>query len=92
MKIRSEVGDQGIEFQPIPEWFIDEGNTVSYKILDNTKSGNGDWIGLYKEGFSSIDEYLVYEYINRGLGKMNFNIIKRNRNISGYNPICLHEV
>ncbi|XP_033207243.1 phosphatidylinositol 4,5-bisphosphate 5-phosphatase A-like isoform X2 [Belonocnema kinseyi] len=67
--IRPDVDGPGIEFEPISEWFIDEANAVSYKLVDNTKPESGDWIGLYKEGFSSIDEYLVYEYVNRGLEK-----------------------
>lgn len=64
--IRPNISDNGIEFNPITIWYIDEENSVSYKFLGNGKSANGDWIGLYEEGFSSLDEYLVYEYIGRG--------------------------
>ncbi|OXU29280.1 hypothetical protein TSAR_009446 [Trichomalopsis sarcophagae] len=64
--IRPAIPDNGIEFNPINVWYIDEENAVSYKFLGNGKSCSGDWIGLYHEGFSSLDEYLVYEYIGRG--------------------------
>ncbi|XP_058800391.1 inositol polyphosphate 5-phosphatase K isoform X2 [Phymastichus coffea] len=64
--VRSTKTADGIEFDPITAWYIDEENVVSYKFLGDAKSCNGDWIGLYNEGFSSIDEYLVYEYVGRG--------------------------
>jgi hypothetical protein len=64
--IRSTLLDSGIEFSPIAVWYLDEENAVSYKFLGNEKSCNGDWIGLYHERFSSLDEYLVYEYVGRG--------------------------
>lgn len=55
----------GIIFQTIPEWFIDEQNSACYSFFSNFKSSNVDWIGLYQDGFSSLDEYIVYEYVNR---------------------------
>ncbi|XP_051173724.1 inositol polyphosphate 5-phosphatase K-like isoform X2 [Leptopilina boulardi] len=61
--IRSVSGNQDVEFLPILEWFIDETNIVSYKINGNRKSGFRDWIGLYKDGFSSVDDYIIYEYV-----------------------------
>lgn len=62
--IRSDMGNPGVEFLPINEWFIDETNVVSYKFTGNRKSGYRDWIGLYKDGFSSVDDYIIYEYVN----------------------------
>ena len=64
--IRPSTPDNGIEFNAITGWYMDEENAVTYKFLGNGKSCSGDWIGLYHEGFSSLDEYLVYEYIGRG--------------------------
>lgn len=61
--IHSDAANPGVEFLPIMEWFIDETNVASYKIIGNRRSGYRDWIGLYKDGFSSLDEYLIYEYI-----------------------------
>ena len=64
--IRPGIVNNGIEFKPIHKWFIDEENAVSYKLLGDTKSGHGDWIGLYHENFSGLDDYIVYEYVGRG--------------------------
>ncbi|XP_034951373.1 inositol polyphosphate 5-phosphatase K-like [Chelonus insularis] len=63
--IRSYVQDHGVEFQALTEWLIDEENSVSYTLLGDFKPSDGDWVGLFTEGFSSLDEYLVYEYVNR---------------------------
>lgn len=73
--IRPTATDNGIEFDPITAWYVDEENVVSYKFLGDAKSCNGDWIGLYCEGFSSIDEYLVYEYVGRGKQLPNYELI-----------------
>ncbi|KAJ8686436.1 hypothetical protein QAD02_022230 [Eretmocerus hayati] len=64
--IRPAIPDHGIEFSPITSWYVEEENVVNYRFLGNARSCNGDWIGLYHNDFSSIDEYLVYEYIGRG--------------------------
>lgn len=64
------MGNPGVEFLPINEWFIDETNVVSYKFTGNRKSGYRDWIGLYKDGFSSVDDYIIYEYVNTDAGKI----------------------
>lgn len=41
--------------------------------------GNGDWIGLFASDFSSLDDYIVYEYVSRGkiLISLRFNLITR---------------
>ncbi|XP_076160352.1 inositol polyphosphate 5-phosphatase K [Ptiloglossa arizonensis] len=64
--VRSEIKDHGVEFQPVTQWFIDEENSVSYKLLGDAKPASGDWVGLFHNEFSSLDEYIVYEYVNRG--------------------------
>ncbi|XP_043258389.1 inositol polyphosphate 5-phosphatase K-like [Colletes gigas] len=64
--VRSGVEDHGIEFQPISEWFIGEENSVSYKLLGDARPSSGDWIGLFHNEFSSLDEYIVYEYVSQG--------------------------
>lgn len=39
---------------------------ISYKLQRDFTPGNADWIGLFSDEFSSLDDYIVYEYINRG--------------------------
>lgn len=47
-------------------WFIDEENSVSYRLLGDARPASGDWVGLFHNEFSSLDEYIVYEYVGRG--------------------------
>ncbi|XP_043667490.1 inositol polyphosphate 5-phosphatase K-like isoform X1 [Vespula pensylvanica] len=64
--IRPNVEDHGVEFQPVSAWFIDEENSVSYKLIGDVRPVSGDWVGLFHNQFSSLDEYIVYEYVVRG--------------------------
>ena len=66
LQIRPHVEDHGVEFQPVSSWFIDEENSVSYKLLGDARPASGDWVGLFHNEFSSLDEYIVYEYVGRG--------------------------
>ncbi|XP_076232836.1 inositol polyphosphate 5-phosphatase K isoform X2 [Calliopsis andreniformis] len=69
--VRTGIEDHGVEFQPVSAWFIDEENSVSYTLLGNARPASGqiairDWVGLYHNEFSSLDDYIVYEYVGRG--------------------------
>ncbi|XP_026675192.1 inositol polyphosphate 5-phosphatase K-like isoform X2 [Ceratina calcarata] len=64
--IRPSIEDHGVEFQPVSSWFIDEENSVSYRLLGDARTASGDWVGLFQNGFSGLDEYIVYEYVGRG--------------------------
>ncbi|XP_014600519.1 PREDICTED: inositol polyphosphate 5-phosphatase K-like isoform X1 [Polistes canadensis] len=64
--IRPHVEDNGVEFQPVTAWFIDEENSVSYRLIGDVRPVSGDWVGLFHNQFSSLDEYIVYEYVGRG--------------------------
>ncbi|XP_066595609.1 inositol polyphosphate 5-phosphatase K-like [Prorops nasuta] len=66
IKIRPYVKDHGVVFQPLTTWYLDEENSVSYTLLGDFKPASGDWIGVFHHEFSSLDEYLVYEYVERG--------------------------
>lgn len=55
-----------MEFQPVSAWILDQQNSVGYTLRGDFKATSGNWIGLFHEGFSSLDEYLVYEYVGRG--------------------------
>lgn len=43
-----------------------EDNFISYKLKRDFTPGNGDWIGLFPNQFSSLDDYIIYEYVSRG--------------------------
>ncbi|KOC58938.1 Inositol polyphosphate 5-phosphatase K, partial [Habropoda laboriosa] len=64
--VRPNIEDHGVEFQPVSSWFIDEENSVAYRLLGDARPASGDWVGLFHNKFSSLDEYIVYEYVGRG--------------------------
>lgn len=64
--MRPNFQDHGVDFQSLSQWFIDEENSVSYTLIGDFKPTSGDWVGLFHQGFSSIDEYIQYEYVTRG--------------------------
>ncbi|XP_063973366.1 inositol polyphosphate 5-phosphatase K-like [Diachasmimorpha longicaudata] len=66
IKIRPDYEDHGVEFQPVSAWIVDQQNSVGYTLRGDFIPSPGDWIGLFHDGFSSLDEYLVYEYVGRG--------------------------
>jgi len=50
-----------VEFQDC----VMEENFVSFKLPRDIAPNNGDWIGLFSNEFSSLDDYYIYEYVNR---------------------------
>lgn len=34
--------------------------------MGDARPASGDWVGLFPNEFSSLDEYIVYEYVGRG--------------------------
>ncbi|XP_029660833.1 inositol polyphosphate 5-phosphatase K-like [Formica exsecta] len=60
--VRPIVNNYIVEFQEC----IMEENFVSYKLQRNFTPSNGDWIGLFPNDFSSLDDYIIYEYVGRG--------------------------
>lgn len=63
IKVFSDYHDRLVEFMPVGDWYLEEMNSVFCHIGDDVKLSPMDWIGLYKEGFSSLDDYLCYVYI-----------------------------
>ncbi|KAK2586242.1 hypothetical protein KPH14_001499 [Odynerus spinipes] len=64
--VRPNVEDHGVEFQAVTEWFIDEENSVQYKCIGDVRPASRDWVGLFPNQFSSLDDYIEYEYVERG--------------------------
>ncbi|KAJ1531740.1 hypothetical protein ONE63_000403 [Megalurothrips usitatus] len=63
IKVFSDYHDRMVEFLPVEDWYLDEMNSVFCRIGDDVKLSPWDWIGLYKEDFSSLDDYLCYVYV-----------------------------
>lgn len=60
--VRPNAKDHIVEFQVCTV----EDNFISYKLKRDFTPGNGDWIGVFPNQFSSLDDYIVYEYVSRG--------------------------
>lgn len=64
-QVFADYSEQLVEFDSISCWVMDESNSTEYKISQD-KEASGDWIGLYKEDFKSLDEYVSYVYVSKG--------------------------
>lgn len=60
--VRPNVKDHIVEFQ---DCTVEE-NFISYKLQRDFIPSSGDWIGLFLNEFSSLDDYIIYEYVSRG--------------------------
>lgn len=65
IKVFSETMEESVQFEKIPVWYLDEENAATYKFTKDVPKNKDDWIGVFKENFSSLDDYLVYEYVNK---------------------------
>uniref|UniRef100_A0A0A1WZH3 Phosphatidylinositol 4,5-bisphosphate 5-phosphatase A n=1 Tax=Zeugodacus cucurbitae TaxID=28588 RepID=A0A0A1WZH3_ZEUCU len=54
-----------VNFKNIAEWQIGEENTVEYVKPNDFEERKHDWIGVYRENFASLNEYIGYEYVNQ---------------------------
>ncbi|KAL5289866.1 INPP5J family protein [Megaselia abdita] len=54
-----------IEFTFISRWVIDEENIIEYWQSKDFRPASSDWIGIYKQSFASLSEYIAYEYVNQ---------------------------
>ncbi|XP_058053731.1 inositol polyphosphate 5-phosphatase K-like isoform X1 [Anopheles bellator] len=61
-QVYEDASERTISFKPIELWHIGEPNTIEYVIPSGFDESNADWIGIYRENFTSLNEYLAYEY------------------------------
>jgi len=66
IKVFSDYYERIVKFLPVDLWYLDEDNSASYTLSGDVEPTVWDWIGVFKEGFSSLDEYLCYVYAARG--------------------------
>ncbi|XP_021710315.1 phosphatidylinositol 4,5-bisphosphate 5-phosphatase A isoform X3 [Aedes aegypti] len=62
VKVYEDTTERTIMFKPIELWSVGEPNTIEYVIPAGFEESNADWIGIYREDFTSLSEYLAYEY------------------------------
>ncbi|XP_060519246.1 phosphatidylinositol 4,5-bisphosphate 5-phosphatase A-like isoform X2 [Cylas formicarius] len=65
IKVFSDYSECVVQFEKIARWEDGEDNKAYYKITKIIPQTKDDWIGLYKENFTSLDDYVTYEYINK---------------------------
>ncbi|XP_063925586.1 phosphatidylinositol 4,5-bisphosphate 5-phosphatase A-like isoform X2 [Zophobas morio] len=64
-QVFSDYSERIVEFDKIVSWSQDEENTAKYRITQGIPATKDDWIGLFKENFSSLDDYITYEYVSK---------------------------
>lgn len=60
VKVFAEPREDLVTFLPLRNWKTNSDGTTYYRTAAGTKLKSWDWIGLYREKFGSIDEYLCY--------------------------------
>ncbi|KAK7863761.1 hypothetical protein R5R35_011162 [Gryllus longicercus] len=65
IKVFSDYYDRVVEFEPVNTWYLEEENSASYSLAGDVEPTYWDWIGIYKDGFTSLDDYLSYVYAPR---------------------------
>lgn len=57
--------EKSVEFTAFLTWHVGEETVVEYTLPTGFSEAEADWIGIYKENFSSLDEYITYEYTSQ---------------------------
>ncbi|XP_037032683.1 inositol polyphosphate 5-phosphatase K isoform X2 [Bradysia coprophila] len=65
IKVFEDPTEKIVDFSPINIWQIGEDNVIEYTLPFGYEEAENDWIGVYKEDFTSLDEYIAYEYTSR---------------------------
>jgi len=66
IKVTEKLNENIVEFSPIDIWHIGEDNVIRYTVPFGYKNEESDWIGVYKENFTCLSEYIAFEYTTRG--------------------------
>lgn len=63
IKVLSDYEDRLVNFHPVGTWYLDEENFASFALADDVKPTAWDWIGVFKEDFVSVEDYVSYVYV-----------------------------
>ncbi|XP_022918061.1 phosphatidylinositol 4,5-bisphosphate 5-phosphatase A-like isoform X2 [Onthophagus taurus] len=63
IKVFADYDEEVVQFKDITFWWADDDNMVTYYITKEISETKEDWIGVFKHNFSSLDEYISYEYV-----------------------------
>ncbi|KAL1501734.1 hypothetical protein ABEB36_007010 [Hypothenemus hampei] len=65
IKVFSDYSEHVVQFDRVISWEESADNKAYYKITKDIPPTKDDWIGLFKEDFSSLDDYVTYEYVSK---------------------------
>lgn len=64
-QVFSGFSEEVVKFDHINEWNIDEDHKVVFRLNREMPETKDDWIGVFRENFSALDEYVSYDYVNK---------------------------
>ncbi|XP_019878448.1 phosphatidylinositol 4,5-bisphosphate 5-phosphatase A isoform X2 [Aethina tumida] len=65
IKVFSDYIESTVEFEEITSWNEEDENKAAYKVSGHLRTDVQDWIGIFKENFTALDEYVAYEYVSK---------------------------
>ncbi|XP_071443630.1 inositol polyphosphate 5-phosphatase K-like [Hetaerina americana] len=65
IKVLSDYEDRLVKFHPVGTWYLDEENFATFAMADDVRPTAWDWIGVFKENFTSLEDYVTYVYVPR---------------------------
>ncbi|KAK9718145.1 SKICH domain [Popillia japonica] len=63
IKVFADYAEEVVQFKDIEFWWAEEDNSVTYTITKEIAKTKEDWIGVFKNNFISLDDYIIYEYV-----------------------------
>ncbi|XP_076262811.1 phosphatidylinositol 4,5-bisphosphate 5-phosphatase A-like isoform X1 [Rhynchophorus ferrugineus] len=64
-QVFSDYSENVVQFDKIHRWEEGEINKAYYKVTKDIPCTKDDWIGLFKEHFGALDDYVSYEYVSK---------------------------
>ncbi|CAH1958312.1 unnamed protein product [Acanthoscelides obtectus] len=65
IKVFSDYAERVVEFDKIIAWNEKDENKAIYRLKKELPHTKEDWIGIFKEDFCSLDDYITYEYVSK---------------------------
>jgi len=65
IKVDTTVEEKTVTFTPIALWTSGAENVVEYELPAYFEEQEADWVGIYKENFTSLDSYKAWQYTGR---------------------------
>lgn len=64
-QVFSDYSEHVVQFDKVISWEDGHDNKAYYKVTKDIPATKDDWIGLFKEHFASLDDYVTYEYVSK---------------------------